>query len=302
MTNRARHFQLTLNEVERYEDLKLYLTSLKNNNYFISCKEIAPTTGHEHIHIYVQFTDNQRLGISKLQGAHIEVCRGTPQKNVEYIKKDGNILDEIGTVRFHGNPTIREMKSMSPQEIDELPWQMHNTATKIIEEERDKKSLLNMLDEIDKDELKGPRVIYIIGDPGEGKTYGAFKLALSMFNKEDIGTIEINNNFFKITNKEAKCFVIQEFRPSQCHPSSLLQLLDKYGYNCPIKGGFTYLRPEAIIICSIIHPTSLYHEDKQELNKQFTRRITELYEAKNKELIPRCIGKHTSIPDIWRAD
>lgn len=295
---KSKHFQLTLNEIERYDKLKGYLTGLKTNNYFISCLEKAPTTGHEHIHIYAQFNQQVRLGITKTEGAHIEVCRGTPQENVEYIRKDGTILDEIGTLRLTGNPTIRDIKSMSPQEVDELPWNIYNVATKIVDEEHDKKSLISMLEEIKRDELKAPRVIYIIGDPNAGKTYGAFKLALSMFDVEDIGTIEINNNFFKITNKEAKCFVIQEFRSSQCHPTMLLQLLDKYGYNCPIKGGFTYLRPEAIIIASIIPPTKLYSEDKQELNSQFTRRVTELYTARDHKLYPSHIEKHAGFSVI----
>lgn len=50
---KKRHWQLTLNEVSKYKQLKEYLTDLSSLSYFISCEEVAPTTGHKHIHIYV---------------------------------------------------------------------------------------------------------------------------------------------------------------------------------------------------------------------------------------------------------
>lgn len=65
---------------------------------------------------------------------------------------------------------------------------------------------------------------------------------------------------------------IEEFRPSQIKASDFLQLTDKYGFRCNTKGGFATLRPEKIIICSIIPPEQIY---KEEVNKQFLRRITE---------------------------
>lgn len=43
---RARRFQLTINEVEKYEELKSYLKSFNSFRYIISCKETAPETGH----------------------------------------------------------------------------------------------------------------------------------------------------------------------------------------------------------------------------------------------------------------
>lgn len=51
LKNRA--FQLTLNETEKYKDLIEYIKHFKTLKYYISCKEKAPTTGHEHIHIYI---------------------------------------------------------------------------------------------------------------------------------------------------------------------------------------------------------------------------------------------------------
>lgn len=284
---KARRFQLTLNEVEKYEDLLKYLEGLKSLTYLISCKENAPTTGHEHIHIFVCFKTPIKLSIKKCCGAHIEYCKGTIKQNIEYVKKDGNLLDEIGEIPRErgGAHTVGELKAI--EDPEELDWKQLNTWTKIHDKKKEEDQFFNMLDEIEKDDLKAPEIIYICGDSGRGKTYKAYKIALSKFEKKDIGKLTIENNFIEITNDRAKCFVIEEFRPSQIKAASFLQLTDKYGYTCNIKGSFKSIRPQCIIIASIIKPEDLYKNE--EINKQFTRRITQTinlgYETTYKDLI-----------------
>ena len=70
-TKSGKAFQLTLNQVECSDDLRAYLLGLKSLNYVIACKEVAPTTGHVHIHVYVQFMDSVKMSIAKLCGAHV---------------------------------------------------------------------------------------------------------------------------------------------------------------------------------------------------------------------------------------
>lgn len=270
-TLRARAFQFTLNQTAFYDDLIESLRNLKTCDYCISCKEEAPTTGHEHIHIYAHFSQTYKISKKIMKyGAHIEICKGSPKQNIAYIRKDGNILDEWGDEPHQGLKTVSELKETS---IDEVAPQYYKIKKEIDNEETEKEGFFQMLEEIEKDELKGPQIIYITGEPGKGKTYLAYKTAMKHYAKEDIGRLQINNNFCKFTNDKAKCFVIEEFRPSQMHASDFLQLTDKYGYNANIKGGFKYIRPEMIIICSVMDPKDIYHE---ELNKQFMRRITEI--------------------------
>lgn len=284
---RARAFQFTLNEIEKYEELKNDLLALKTCDYLISCEEIAPTTGHKHIHIYVHFNQTYRISKKIMKHkAHIELCRGSPKENIAYIEKDGHILDEIGERPTQGIKTVKELKEANINDIDP---HLYNVKCKIDDKAKEEEQFFNMLDEIEKDELKGPEIIYICGDSGKGKTYKAYKIALSKFDKKDIGKLTIENNFIQITNDKAKCYVIEEFRSSQIKAASFLQLTDKYGYTCNIKGSFKSIRPECIIIASIIKPEELYQNE--EINKQFTRRITEIInlgyeeEDKNKYII-----------------
>ena len=49
-------------------------------DYLISAKEKAPTTGHEHIHIYIHFESSYKLSKKILStGVHVDICRGSPK-------------------------------------------------------------------------------------------------------------------------------------------------------------------------------------------------------------------------------
>ena len=179
-------------------------------------------------------------------------------------------MDEIGERPRQGIKTVKELRETN---IDDIDPHLYNIKCKIDDKKNEEDQFFNMLEEIEKDDLKGPEIIYICGDSGKGKTYKAYKIALSKFDKKDIGKLTIENNFIQITNDNAKCYVIEEFRPSQIKAASFLQLTDKYGYTCNIKGSFKSIRPQCIIIASIIKPEDLYKNE--EINKQFTRRITQ---------------------------
>lgn len=268
---RGRAFQFTLNEICWYDDIIEILQKLKTCDYLISCQEEAPTTGHEHVHIYAHFSQPYKLPQKLLKyGMHIEICRGSPKQNIAYIRKDGHILDEWGEEPHQGAKTIEDLKALP---INEVPPQYYHIKKELDEDAREEEGFMNMLTEIENDECKAPFIFYITGPSGAGKTRKAYATALGNFDKKDIGRITINNNFCKFTNKNAKCFVIEEFRDSQMHAADFLQMTDRYGYNANTKGGFVYMRPEMLIICSIIEPEDLYHD---EINQQVLRRITKI--------------------------
>ena len=269
---RARAFQFTLNEICFYDDLIEHLRSLKTCDYLISCQEEAPTTGHKHIHIYAHFSQTYKLPQKLLKyGAHIEICKGSPKQNITYIRKDGHILDEWGDEPHQGARTVEELRACT---IDEVQPQYYRIKKEIDEDTMRVEQFDKMLNEIRNDCLQAPEIIYLSGDTGNGKTYNALKIATEHYTNEDISMLQINNNFCTFTRKYAKCLIIPEFRPSQMHASEFLQLTDKYGYDANIKGGFVHIRPEMIIICSILPPTKIYAGEK---NKQFLRRITKYF-------------------------
>ena len=172
---KGRNFQLTLNEIEKWNDLRLYVTGLSAMQYIIACKEKAPTTGHEHIHCYVQFKNPTKLVVSKLQGAHVEKCKGSAQQNIAYIKGEekeepGEIIFEDGVPLKKGT-SIADIKAMTKEERDQLPIQLYKVVKAINQEEG------NLID-LSKDEQRKEdmRVYWIWGPSGEGKTTMAYEM------------------------------------------------------------------------------------------------------------------------------
>lgn len=271
-TFKARSFQITLNQIQFYNDIKDYLTNLKTFSYLISCKEYAPTTNKEHIHIYIHFNHSIKLSIKKLKGAHLEKCKGTPEQNINYIIKDGNILDEIGTKPHQGkkNFNYEEINNLTNQDI------LNNEDLNLIQ----KKTLLNIKKDISNkpiklnDYHKNIKVYYIYGPSGSGKTLKAIDI-IKENNYEEFDEIKYSNGFYIGASGLSKVCLYDEFRASHMNISEFINFIDYNKHNMNIKGGFIKNNYELIIITSIQNPNNIYNNviDNEETREQILRRI-----------------------------
>jgi Cdc6-like AAA superfamily ATPase len=248
---------------------------LKNLNYFISCREIAPTTKHPHIHIYCQFTNTQKISVKKMKGAHIEICKGTPQQNQSYIMKDGDIIDEWGDIRNSGNYTIENVKKMDRKEREELPLIYYNIVQKINEEENNQLTM--------KDFEKEVKVIYIHGESGIGKTQKAKELIKEYMKKNNVETfnlVKYENTFWMGVSEKSEIALYDDFRDSHMKPSEFINFIDYNIHPMNIKGGSIKNRYKYIIITSVQDPRNLYknvQEKDDEPMKQWIRRMEILH-------------------------
>lgn len=263
---KAKRWQLTLNDCGRYEELIEYLIGLKSMKYLISCKEKAPTTGHEHIHIYICFSGSISLSVKKLCGAHIEACRGTHKANIDYIRKDGDILDEIGEEPRErgGSHTVKELKAIN--DPDELDYKEYNTWNKIHEKEAAN---------IDIEELaKKVRVYYIQGPPGIGKTERMKSIVRELKSQygSKINMLKYENGFW-IGVGSAKIAVYDDFRDSHMKASEFINFIDYNKHYMNIKGGTKLNDYELIIITSIQKLNEIYRNFPEEGRNQWTRRM-----------------------------
>lgn len=272
---RARHFQLTINETENYAKIKNYLMGLKNINYFISCLEKAPTTQKEHIHIYIQFTNPFKLNPKKVFNCHIELCKGTPQQNQDYILKDGNIIDEWGEIRNSGNYTIENVKNLNKDEREKLPLIYYNIVEKINQEEANQLTL--------EDFEKKVKVIYIYGESGVGKTQKAKELMKEYMKENDVNTfnlVKYENNFWIGVSEKSEIALYDDFRDSHMKPSEFINFIDYNIHPMNIKGGSIKNKYKLIIITSVQNPDNLYknvQEKDEEPKKQWLRRMKIIY-------------------------
>nr|BDF97691.1 replication-associated protein [Cressdnaviricota sp.] len=265
-TTKARRFQLTLNEVDKYEKLKEYLTGLKSLSYLISCKENAPTTGHEHIHIFICLSSPLKLSLKKCCGAHVEYCKGTIKQNINYIKKDGNILDEIGEIPRErgGCHTVEQLANI--EDLRELHWNEYNTWKKI---KADKEN------DIDIDDWKKDiKVYYIQGPSGVGKTEKAKEIARENAEKygKKINIVKFENGFWMGVGS-AKIAIYDDFRDSHLKASEFINFIDYNKHIMNIKGGSKQNKYNLIIITSVQPIENIYSNMTDEPRKQWLRRV-----------------------------
>lgn len=276
---RARGFLLTLNEVSKYNDLKDAILKLKSCDYFLSAKEIAPTTGHEHIHIYIHFESSYKLSKKIMSfGAHVDIQKyNSPKQIINYVKKDGEIIDEIGEAPKQGTTTCEDLKQI---DISECPPQY--LKTKLLYE-----SITST--DIDVEDLKKDvKVYYIQGPSGIGKTETMKQIIRD--NKEIYGTklnmIKYENGFYLGVNPSgnAKICVYDDFRDNHMKASEFINFIDYNKHFMNIKGGSRLNDYSLIIITSIQRLNNIYSNVQEEQKQQWIRRINliDLYK-KNEE-------------------
>lgn len=259
---KARAFQLTTNQVDKYDIVKKYLTGLKTMDYMIACKEVAPTTGHEHIHIYVHFRNAIKLSLKKCAGSHVEICRGTPQQNIAYIEKDGEIIDEIGERPQQGGVRVRDLANTDdPSELD---WKMYHTWREIREQPKKVK-----LEEWHKE----VEVIYIQGPSGIGKSKKAAEIMKERGVTEFEEVKHIDNFWHGIVDGTGVA-VYDDFRDSHMKASEYINFIDYNVHSLNVKGGSKRNQYSLIIITSIQREHEIYANMPEEAREQWLRRTT----------------------------
>lgn len=263
---KARAFQLTINEIDRAGDVLNYLRGLQNN-YLIACKEKAPSTGHEHIHVYVQFPTPHALSLKKVEGAHIEVCRGSPEQNIAYIKKDGEIIAEEGAPRLCFVPSIKEAKEMNSDVLQGLNLNFYNVVQKI---QAEKKKAISPADYYKKVE-----VYWIWGESGAGKTRYAvndmLKKGIEKFNE-----VKMVGEFWHGVQEDCEVALYDDWRDNHMKPTELINFIDYNRHVMNIKGGSVRNNYKTIYITSLQSPEQIYTKVPEETQKQWLRRIKEI--------------------------
>jgi hypothetical protein len=270
---KGRNFLITLNQPDYFGELKDYLKSMKGFTYAIATKEEAPTTGHKHIHVYIQFGGCTALAKNKLCGARVDKCRGSAQQNINYIRKNndpekaGEIIWEEGSPLFRGGLTIAEVKQLTQEQRENLPFSYYKGVYKLNMEE-------NMHADI-KETFKEVSVKFIFGPSGLGKTQLAMKwLEDEGVTKYDIVSYE--NGFWNGVSETCEYAVYDDFRDTDMPPVMFIKFIDYTIKNLNIKGGFVKNKYKTIYITSVQDPRDIYTSNWEE-KKQWIRRM-EIYE------------------------
>lgn len=263
---RGRSYLLTLFNIESYDYIVDELTSKKTFRYLISCLEMCPKTQKKHIHIYVNFNNPYTLPQKIIDTkVHIDVCKGSPIQNINYVKKDKNIIDEIGDIPKQGvKYTVQDLKDEN--DINNIPWNQYNTYKKIHSEMELKINI--------HDWHKNITVYYISGPSGIGKSEKAKSIIIDNIDKYGKYFNEVKYvNGFWIGIGDEKIALYDDFRDSHMTASEFINFIDYNIHNLNIKGGNKKNKYELIIITSIQPLESIYKNLNDEPRKQWERRI-----------------------------
>lgn len=187
-------------------------------------RELAPTTGTPHLHVYIRFEKPQYMSALKKihETAHWEPARNRA-KSIEYCKKGGDVVIEklLSVEKKELASAISLMQSEGLAGVArDLPYQyvLHSRGLRDLQ--------YSLLDDVAK---PPPKVSWYYGSTGVGKSWKA------------IGEVVNQDNIYIQSGPNAprasmwwdgytgqSRVVLDDFRPWWCPFSFLLRLLDRY--------------------------------------------------------------------------
>lgn len=224
---------------------------IKSCTYHVYGAEVCPETKKPHIQGYVEFRVRKRLTTLKgeySEKIHWETRKGTSQQAADYCKKDGNFTEwgEISLSHQGKRNDIIKMK----EALDEK-----KSLTAIADEEhivsyarhyRFAEHYLNTHVFKPRNHNEKPRVVYIWGKPGSGKTSRVY----DQHNRDEIFTYSFTKWFCGYTQQ--KVFLMDDLQPGWYRENRnfMLRILDRYPMRVEKKGSSIEFNSPIIYITS----------------------------------------------------
>lgn len=260
--SKARAYCFTLNNPNDADYLNVRALA-EDSKYMIYGKETGEN-GTFHLQGYVMFANARSFNSLKiaLGRAHIEAAKGSPQQNIAYCSKQGEIV-EVGERPKQGARSdvrkaidiVKETSRMKDVVAAVPSYQGIKVAEmylKYHEEPRNWK----------------PEVRWYYGATGEGKT----KLAREWLSEggEEVYTCLSDSKWWEGYDGHSSV-LIDDFRKDFCKFHVLLRLLDRYDFRVEVKGASRQLRARKIAITTPYHPRLVY-ETREDIG-QLMRRL-----------------------------
>lgn len=260
------------------EDLERMQTIFQENAaYAIIGKEIAPTTGTEHLQFYIRFKRNTRGSFLKnlFPTIHIEKTRGSEKQNIDYCSKEGEywetgepkkyIQKELNRAKKVKEMTGDYMKLPYYEFRDKYPWEALHLKTKL-EQWR--------IDSLACKEPWGGRLkdknYWIWGPPGTGKS----KWARSQREPANIFLKGVNKWWSGYIDGVHKLILFEDWPKDAKFMAGLMKVwADRYTFTAETKGGTLFIDPSnwALIVTSNYSMRDCFEfEDYEALERRFT--------------------------------
>ena len=219
--------------------------------YLVFGREIGDS-GTPHLQGYLEFDKRYRFNTAKrmLPKCHLEPRKGTAQQAADYCKKDKEFT-ETGTISEPGKRTdLAAVYDMAKANKSDVTIGEAHPAT-----------YMKFYKAVDRVRLNYARLdnkfspvdcYVIVGKAGEGKTRKAYD-----FDPDLYRLVRPKGSVWFDGYQGQKTLLIDDFYGGIAY-GYLLQLLDGYKFQLPIKGGFTWKQWKTVIITSNAHPEKWY--------------------------------------------
>lgn len=303
----SRNFFLTLNQVDKYDELKTYLFKHKKQpKYYLCCEHLGQS--HQHYHIYVQYGAKVDLYKSKLCGANVSdgknkgkykfdlgdsktmiaYCKCTRPKDIKKGKTAKIIEEEGEPLKWGGCRSIKAIKEMNDDELEELDGVMFNTIMKIRGPPKIKVG----------EWKKEVEAIYIYG-PSEFNKSELCEQIMEKSGIDEFQEIKYNGHFWlgiggtEITGTA----IYDDWRDSHMRASEFINFIDYRIHNMEFKGSYAKNKLSLIIITSVQSPYEIYKNMGDEPKHQWLRRLTiiEKYGPKVEQYVFKKINEFSKL-------
>lgn len=230
--------------------------------YLIIGEETCPNTGNKHWQIAFSAINPCSLSsmIKKLKPRHVEVMQKPLTANIKYCKKDGNLILEKGEASQQGKRNDLEVAIETIKNGGKLT---DIDPVLIVKYERGFKAIKHLNT---KDRTEQPKVIWLWGLSGTGKTRRAVEHSDSFYIKD--GTQWWDGY------DQQDVIIIDDF-DGRWPFRDLLRILDRYPYQGQTKGAYVKINSPTIYITCEFPPSHFWSDNDL---KQVTRRLSEVIE------------------------
>lgn len=264
---KARSVCFTLNNYTD-DQINVLRSISKDAKYLVFGYEIAPTTGTPHLQGYISWDNPRSLDKFKSdvsEKLHIEKMRGSPQQASDYCKYEDypdntklNKFEEFGTIPRQGERTdwcvaLAQIKSGTPvEEVIEFQPQLLPCIRSL---DTFKSRCLKPLN-------RDVQVFVLWGESGAGKSRWAYENYPGLYSKPP------SKWWDGYTGQDT--ILLDDFY-GYIPYTELLNVLDRYPYNCEIKGGYVWAQWKTVIITSNKPPERWYSMGLGALKRRFTK-------------------------------
>lgn len=265
------------------EEHQADLLSNDRFSYIVFQKEIAPSTGREHLQGYAELFVQTRFSLVKKQfgdGVHLEARKGSQKQAIKYCTKEASRCQEPKT---SGEPKKQGKRSDLLSVRDAV--MEGKTDLELYEDDtcfapmlkyrggiREFRNMLRMKDR----QIAGKEVYVYWGAAGAGKTRKVWE-----DNPEENIFVKPAGKWFDGYHGQEVVLIDDFTGKDDLEMGMLLKILDRYPMSVPVKGSFTYWGAKKIYITSNLSPDEWYPLATVEQHAALRRRMTKLVKFSN---------------------